>query len=90
VVGKALVFHPRPINESVLSGASVPFLATEFFLFFHENRVMGLNWNLENLSDERQSSGKNYGKGGAWGIRWNIGMGFGVVLCIYGRKIYAQ
>jgi hypothetical protein len=29
---KSLVFHPRAVNESVFSGAPVPFLAAEFFL----------------------------------------------------------
>ncbi|EMS32039.1 hypothetical protein C943_01604 [Mariniradius saccharolyticus AK6] len=47
---------------------------------------MGLNWNLENLLDERESIGKNYGKGAGWGIRSNIWAGFGTVLCICRRK----
>jgi hypothetical protein len=32
VVGKPLVFHPGPVDESIFAGSTVPFLAAEFFL----------------------------------------------------------
>jgi hypothetical protein len=32
VVGKPLVFHPGPVDESIFAGSTVPFLAAELFL----------------------------------------------------------
>jgi hypothetical protein len=31
-MGKPLVFHPGPVDESIFAGSTVPFLAAEFFL----------------------------------------------------------